>query len=201
IESNPMLGYRGAYRYVNDPAVFKLEIEAIKLVRNKYGYKNLYLMIPFVRTVSELIEVKKISAASGLQRSSNFKLWMMVEIPSNVILLDKFCEVGIDGISIGSNDLTMLILGTDRDNSEVAPEFDERNEAVLWALEKVLKTAHKYKITSSLCGQAASDYPDLVEKLVNWGITSVSVNPDAVDRTREIIYNLEKRLVLKRSYQ
>ncbi len=194
-EANPMLGYRGCYRYIADPAVFELELEAIKVVRNKHRLKNLHLMIPFVRTVNELIEVKKIIAASGLSRSSDFKLWMMVEIPSNVILLDKFCEVGIDGVSIGSNDLTMLILGTDRDNHEVAKEFDERNEAVLWALKHVITTCHKYKITCSICGQAPSDYPDLVEKLVNWGITSVSVNPDAITHTRQVVSHFEKRLV------
>lgn len=194
-EPNPMLGFRGAYRYINDESVFNLELEAIKLVRNKMGYKNLHLMVPFCRTVDELIKVKRIISASGLTRSNSFKLWMMVEIPSNVILLEDFIAVGIDGVSIGSNDLTMLILGTDRDNETVAPEFDERNPAVLWALEHVVKTAHKHHITCSLCGQAASLYPDLVEKLVGWGITSVSVSPDAVDNTRRVISHIEKNLL------
>lgn len=193
-EPNPMLGYRGAFRYINDPKVFELELEAIKWVRNKQGYKNLWLMLPFVRTVQDLIEVKKLIAQSGLSRSPTFKLWMMVEIPSNVILLDKFCEAGIDGVSIGSNDLTMLILGTDRDNTEVAREFDERNPAVLWAIERVVKTCHTYGVTASICGQAPSDYPELVEKLVNWGITSMSVNPDAVDHVRENVYAMEQKL-------
>lgn len=195
IEPNPMLGYRGCFRYTIDESVFNLELEAIKLVRSKYGYKNLHLMIPFVRTVDELIKVKRIIAGSGLSRSNSFKLWMMVEIPSNVILLEDFIAVGIDGVSIGSNDLTMLILGTDRDNETVASEFDERNPAVLWALERVVKTATKHHITCSLCGQAASIYPDLVEKLVTWGITSVSVSPDAVDNTRRVIAEIEKRLL------
>ncbi len=195
VEPNPMLGYRGVFRYIHDPHVFELELEAIKLVRNKRGYKNLWIMLPFVRTVKELIEVKKIISVSGLHRSPSFKLWMMVEIPSNVILLDKFIEVGIDGISVGSNDLTMLLLGTDRDNSEVAREFDEQNEAVLWALEKVVKTAHRHKITSSICGQAVSSYPSLVEKLVTWGATSVSVSPDAVETTRKVIAACEKKLI------
>lgn len=194
-EPNPMLGYRGAYRYINDESVFNLELEAIKTVRNKMGYKNLNLMVPFVRTVDELIKVKRIISASGLTRSNSFKLWMMVEIPSNVILLEDFINVGIDGVSIGSNDLTMLILGTDRDNETVAPEFDERNPAVTWALEHVVKTAAKHHITSSLCGQAASLYPDLVSQLVSWGITSVSVSPDAVDNTRRVIAQIEKRLL------
>jgi len=196
-EPNPMLGYRGCFRYIHDPEVFRLEIEAIKKVRNKMGLKNLWLMIPFVRTVKELIDVKRLMAGYNLMRSPSFKLWMMVEIPSNVILLDKFIEAGIDGVSIGSNDLTMLILGTDRDNSEVAPEFDERNEAVLWALEKVIKTCHKNHITCSICGQAPSDYPDLAEKLVDWGITSLSVNPDVIDKTREIIYHAEQKKINK----
>lgn len=195
VEPNPMLGFRGAYRYISDESVFNLELEAIKLVRNKMGYKNLHLMVPFCRIVDELVKVKRIISASGLSRSNSFKLWMMVEIPSNVILLEDFIQVGIDGVSIGSNDLTMLILGTDRDNETVATEFDERNPAVLWALERVVKTAAKHHITSSLCGQAASLYPDLVEKLVGWGISSVSVSPDAVDNTRRVISLIEKRLL------
>lgn len=195
-EENPLLGYRGACRYLVDQAVFELEIEALKRVRNKEGFRNLWLMLPFVRTPKELLEVKKIIASNGLIRSPSFKLWLMVETPANVILLDKFIEVGIDGVSIGSNDLTMLILGVDRDNSEVAHIFNEQDESVLWALEQIVKTCQKRKITSSICGQAPSDYPDLVEKLVEWGITSVSVNPDAVIRTRETIYEAEKKLVV-----
>jgi len=195
VEPNPMLGYRGAYRYIHNPEVFKLELKAIKKVRDKMGYKNLWVMLPFVRTVKELEEVKKILMRADLHRSPTFKLLMMVEIPSNVILLPKFIECGIDGVSIGSNDLTMLILGTDRDNDEVAPEFDERNDAVLWAFEHVIKTAHKYRITSSVCGQSVSTYPDLVEKLVSWGVTSVSVSPDAIENTRETIAKAEKKLI------
>lgn len=195
VEPNPMLGFRGAYRYLSDESVFNLELEAIKKVRHQMGYKNLHLMVPFCRTVDELIKVKRIISAAGLTRSNSFKLWMMVEIPSNVILLEDFIQVGIDGVSIGSNDLTMLILGTDRDNETVATQFDERNPAVLWALEHVVKTASKHHLTSSLCGQAASLYPDLVEKLVGWGITSVSVSPDAVDSTRRVISLIEKRLI------
>ncbi|MEK7064123.1 MAG: phosphoenolpyruvate synthase [Patescibacteria group bacterium] len=194
-EPNPMLGYRGAYRYIFDESVFRLELEAIKNVRNKLGYKNLWLMIPFVRTKEQMAKVKQIVASHGLSRSNSFKLWMMVEIPSNVILLDDFISVGIDGISIGSNDLTMLILGTDRDNETVAPVYNERDPAVMWAFEKIIKTAHKHNITCSICGQAPSVYSDLTEKLVEWGITSISVSPDAIDRTRRIVYEAEKRLL------
>jgi pyruvate,water dikinase len=134
-------------------------------------------------------------AASGLLRGPSFKLWLMVELPVNVILLDEFIKVGIDGISIGSNDLTMLILGTDRDNSDVAPAYDERNPAVLWALKKTIRTCQRYGITSSICGQAPSSYDDLVEYLVKLGVTSVSVNPDAVGRVQKIVYEAERRLV------
>ncbi len=197
-ESNPMLGFRGAARYIADPAVFELELEAIKMVRNKMGLKNLWLMIPFVRTPQELLEVKKIVAGSGLLRSPSFKLWMMVEIPTNVIRLEDFLEVGIDGVSIGSNDLTMLMLGTDRDNSEVAHDFSELDPSVLWALERVVRTCAKKGVTSSICGQAPSDYPELVEKLISWGVTSVSVNPDAIDRVRETVAEAEKNIVRKK---
>ena len=190
-----MLGYRGCYRYIHDPSVFRLEVNAIKKVREQYD--NLWLMIPFIRTVSELDEVKKLLSSFGLRRSATFKLWMMVEIPSNVILLDTFLNTGIDGVSIGSNDLTMLILGTDRDNSEVASEFDERNEAVLWALERIIRTFLSHKVTVSICGQAPSTYPDFAAKLVGWGITSISVTPDALDSVRSIIRTSEERLVRK----
>jgi pyruvate,water dikinase len=197
IEENPMLGYRGAFRYKHDPEVFDLEIEAIKIVRNKKGLKNLWVMIPFVRTVRELAEVKRLLSENGLYRSPSFKLWMMVEVPSNFILLEDFIHVGIDGISIGSNDLTMLILGTDRDNSEVASIYDERDPAVLWALERIITTAKKLGVTSSICGQAPSQYPDLVEKLVRWGITSVSVSPDAINQTRKTVSEAEKKIFMK----
>ncbi len=194
-ESNPMLGFRGAFRYIKNPDVFDLELEAIKKVRNQMGYKNLNLMIPFVSNPQEMSEVKKLVATSGLYRSATFKLYMMVEIPANVILIDEFIDVGIDGVSIGSNDLTMLILGTDRDNEEVASQFDERNPAVLWALERVIKACLKRGIACGICGQAPSQYPELVEKLVHWGITSISVNPDAIDRTRQIVADCESKLI------
>ena len=191
-EENPMLGYRGVSRYVEDIDVFKLEIEAIKEAREKY--RNLWVMIPFVRTVQEMADAKRLLAQEGLVQSGDFKLWMMVEVPSNIFLIDKFLDVGIDGISIGSNDLTQLILGIDRDNPRLAEKFDERNEAVMIALEKAVKTAVSRGVTASICGQAPSVYPELTEKLVEWGITSVSVSPDMIDRTREIVAEVELRL-------
>lgn len=191
-EENPMIGFRGASRYVREPDVFQLEIEAIKQVRAVY--KNLAIMVPFVRTPSELRGVKQILADNGLVRSNDFKLWMMVEVPSNVLILDKFLDIGIDGVSIGSNDLTQLVLGIDRDSEMLADTFDERNDAVMTAIEQVVSTGRKRGITVGICGQAPSVYPDLTEKLVEWGITSVSVSPDMIDQTREIIANAETKL-------
>jgi pyruvate,water dikinase len=198
VEANPLLGLRGAHRYIHDTAVFKLELEAIKKVRDKNGLNNLWMTIPFVRTVNELIEVKRIISAADLHRSPTFKLWMSIEVPSNVILLDKFIEAGIDGISIGTDDLTALLLGTDKNNSEVSKAFDEQNPAVLWALEQIIKTAHKHHITSSIYGQAPSLQSSLIEKLITWGISSVSVSPDALDVTRHRIAEAERKLVESR---
>jgi pyruvate,water dikinase len=192
VEENPMLGYRGASRYITDIDVFKLEIAAIKRVRK--DYPNLWVMIPFVRTVDELKQTKDILEAEGLKRSPDFKLWMMVEVPSNIFLMEKFIEVGIDGISIGSNDLTQLILGIDRDSARLAKTFDERNEAVVAALERAITVSKSMGVTSSICGQAPSVYPELTEKLVAWGITSVSVSPDMIGTTRAIIARAEAKL-------
>jgi pyruvate,water dikinase len=192
MEENPMIGYRGASRYITDIETFKLELAAIKKVREKYD--NLWVMIPFVRTVVELERTIKIMAEEGLERSDNFKIWMMCEVPSNVILLDEFIAVGIDGISIGSNDLTQLTLGIDRDSSKLAETFDERNEAVMISIEKVVRTCKSLGVTCSICGQAPSVYPEITEKLVEWGITSVSVSPDMIDITRDIIAAAEAKI-------
>ncbi len=195
-EENPMLGFRGAYRYITNPEVFNLELEAIKKIWSK-GYKNLHLMIPFIRSPWELIKIKSIIEKSGLFNYPEFKLWIMVEVPAVALNLEEFLKIGIDGISIGTNDLTMMLLGVDRDNEAVSQIYDERTPIVLSVLEYVVKTCQKYNVTSSICGQAASDYPEIVEKLINAGITSVSVSPDAIERIRELIYNIEKKLISK----
>ena len=192
LEENPMIGYRGCSRYIRELDLFKLEIDAIKKVRE--SFPNLWVMIPFVRTVKEMSQSKDILQSEGLVSSADFKLWMMVEVPSNIILMDKFIDVGIDGISIGSNDLTQLTLGIDRDSSKFAEEFDERDEAVILSLEKAIKTTAQRGITSSICGQAPSVYPEITTKLVEWGITSVSVNPDMIEHTRKTIADIEKQL-------
>ena len=194
-EENPMLGYRGCSRYIKEPEVFKLEVEALKRVRE--NFTNLWVMIPFVRTVKELEETRNSLASLGLSQSTNFKLWMMVEVPSNIILMNKFIDAGIDGISIGSNDLTQLTLGVDRDSPKLAEVFDERDEAVMWSLERAISITNRRRITSSICGQAPSVYPELTTKLVQWGITSISVNPDMIEHTREIIARAEEDLAIR----
>lgn len=196
-EENPMMGFRGASRYIHDPDVFKMELEAIKKVRDEFNLKNLWLMIPFVRRVGELMQVKRIMHNMGLFRTKDFKLWIMVEVPSTVLLLDEFIDVGIDGISVGTNDLTQLILGVDRDNAKLAHDFDERNSAVLKALKHVGEVCNRRNITCSVCGQAPSVYPEFAKRLVEYGFTSMSVNPDVVERTRRIVASAEKALLLK----
>jgi len=189
IEENPMLGFRGAYRYAADKEVFDLELAALKQVEEEYD--NVRVMVPFVHTPQELASVKQMLDEKGLAKG---RFWMMAEIPSNVILLDQFLDVGVDGVSIGSNDLTQLVLGADRDNERFAELFDERNPAVMWCLERIITTCRKRNVPVSICGQAPSVHADLTEKLVEWGITSVSVSPDAIIQTRNLVGDVEKKL-------
>ncbi len=196
-EENPMLGFRGASRYINQPEVFGMELSAIARIW-ALGYRNLHLMIPFVRAPWELIKIKEIIKSYQLFDYPQFKLWIMVEVPVCALNLESFIKIGIDGVSVGTNDLTMMLLGVDRDNETVAPIYDERHPLIISILESVVKTCHRHGVTASICGQAASDYPELIEKLVIAGINSVSVNPDAIDRTRELIYEIEKKHLLKK---
>jgi len=197
-EENPMLGFRGACRYIANPEVFEMELRAIKNIWEK-GYRNLHLMIPFVRVPWELIKIKQLVEKTGLLSYPEFKLWIMVEVPSAALNLEEFIKVGIDGVSIGTNDLTMMLLGVDRDSEEVASVYDERTPVVLNVLEYIVKTCRKYNITCSICGQAPSDYPEIAEKLVRAGITSLSVTPDVIDRTRQIVFDVEKKLYKEKS--
>jgi pyruvate, water dikinase len=196
-ESADLLGWRGASRYYDPKYIeaFKLELEAVKTVRNEYGLTNLNVMIPFVRTVDELKKVTEIMAEAGLRRSNDFKVYMMAEIPSNIILADQFNQY-IDGYSIGSNDLTMLLLGCDRNNDTVSSLFDERNLAFKRAIRHLIKTAHKDGKTVSICGQAPSEYPEFTEFLVKSGIDYVSVNPDMVKATKRNVARYEQRIIL-----
>lgn len=197
IEPSALLGWRGASRYY-DPAyepAFRLELKAIKKVREEYGLKNLNVMIPFCRTVKEAELVTAMMAEEGLERNQDFKVWLMAEIPSNIILADKFNKF-VDGYSIGSNDLTMLVLGCDRDNETIQSIYDERNLAVRRSIKHLIDVAHKDGKTVSICGQAPSVYPDFCEFLVKNGIDSISVNPDAVKSTKHMVAQLEQRIML-----
>jgi pyruvate,water dikinase len=190
-EENPMLGYRGCARYLSEPEVFALEARAVRQVRAKWD--NLWLMLPFVRTAAELKDCKDLLGKFGLASGPNLRLWMMLEVPSNVILLDDFLDVGIDGVSIGSNDLTQLMLGVDRDNERLASQFDERDPAVLEALKRIVTGCAARGVTVSICGQAPSVYPEITRLLVSWGISSISVTPDMISTTRRAIYEAEGR--------
>lgn len=197
-EENPMIGFRGCFRYIKDPEVFNMELAAIKKVREEYGLTNLWLMIPFVRTLHEYKLCKKLVKASGLHQNKDFKLGIMCEVPSTAILAEEFCQLGVDFMSIGSNDLTQLTLGLDRDSSLVAEDFDERDPAIIKSIERVIKSCHKYGVKVSCCGQAPSVYPEFAEALVRFGIDSVSVNPDVIDVTRKTVASAEQKILLER---
>lgn len=194
VEHNPMIGYRGAYRYLREPDLFALELQVLAQVRERTP--NLHLMIPFVRTRWELEACLELVDASPLRHHRGLHRWVMAEVPSVLHRLPEYVELGIDGVSIGSNDLTQLMLGVDRDSTECAELYDETDEAVLAAVRDIVATARQLGITSSLCGQAPSVHPGYVDHLVEAGITSVSVNPDAVPAARAAIAAAERRLLL-----
>lgn len=196
-EPSALLGWRGASRYYDPKYIdaFRLECEAVRKVREEYGLKNLNVMIPFCRTVDEAAKVTAIMAEQGLKRGKDFKVWLMAEIPSNIILADQFNQF-VDGYSIGSNDLTMLVLGCDRDNDTVSAIYDERNLAVRRAVRHLIEVAHKDGKTVSICGQAPSVYPEFCEFLIKSGIDSMSVNPDTVKFTKKLATHVEQRILL-----
>ena len=195
-EDNPMLGFRGASRYVH-PAYaegFALECRAMKRVREDMGFTNVVLMLPFVRRVSEAEQVLAKMAELGLRRGENgLKVYAMCEIPNNVVLIDQFAQ-HFDGFSIGSNDLTQLTLGVDRDSEILASDFDERDEGVKEMIRLAVEGCRRNGIHSGLCGQAPSDYPEMAEYLVQIGIDSMSLNPDSVVKTTRQVLDVESRL-------
>ena len=195
VESNPMIGWRGASRYY-DPkyiAAFELECRALVKVREDMGLRNLKIMVPFCRTLEEGKKVLAIMAKHGLKRGvGGLEVYVMCEIPSNVILAEDFCKI-FDGFSIGSNDLTQLTLGVDRDSQIVAHVYDERNQAVKSLISQVIKTAKKNKRKIGICGQAPSDFPDFAQFLVREGIDSISLNPDTVIKTTLAIKQVESK--------
>lgn len=200
-EANPMLGWRGVSRYISKEFenAFRLECRAIKKVRDEFGLRNVWVMLPFVRTTWEVEKCLKIMEEEGLKRSEDFQVWLMAEVPSIIFLADEFCK-WCDGFSIGSNDLTQLILGADRDSQILGRMgyFDERNAAVLRAMKHLIQVAHQFGKTVSICGQSVSVYPEINEFLVRCGIDSISVNPDAVVEARKHIYEIEEKLAMER---
>ncbi|MGN0042671.1 phosphoenolpyruvate synthase [Rhodococcus sp. (in: high G+C Gram-positive bacteria)] len=196
-EANPMIGYRGCFRYVRDPQLFSLDLDVIHRVRSTYP--NVHLMIPFVRTRWELKECLAQLDAHPLGADRRMWRWIMAEVPSVVYWLPEYAALGIDGVSIGSNDLTQLMLGVDRDSEMCKDLFDTLDPAVLDAIDHIIDRASAAGLTTSLCGQAVSTSPALAEHLVRRGITSVSVAPDAAERTRRTVAQAEQRILLGRA--
>jgi pyruvate, water dikinase len=194
VERNPMIGYRGAYRYLHEPEVFALELRALAEVRQQCP--NLHLMIPFVRTRWELEACLELVDSSPLRRHRGLHRWIMAEVPSVLHWLPEYVGMGVDGVSIGTNDLTQLLLGVDRDSERCAEVYDETDPAVLAAVTQIIATANRLGITTSLCGQAPSSRPGFVDHLVAAGITSISVDPDVADGVRSEIAAAEQRLLL-----
>lgn len=198
-EENPMIGWRGASRYYSDAyrEAFGLECKAIRRVREKMGLKNVVVMVPFCRTVEELRKVTAVMGEYGLQRGKEgLELYLMAEIPSNIILAEEFAQ-HIDGFSIGSNDLTQLTLGLDRDSALVSHIYDERNEAVKGMLRMLIGTAKRTRTKVGICGQGPSDFPDFAQFLVELGIDTISVTPDSLLKTRRAIAEVEQAIAAK----
>jgi pyruvate,water dikinase len=193
-EENPMLGLRGCSRYTADPESFRLELRAVKRVIDS-GLRNVNIMVPFVRFPRELVQCRKWIHEEGLFDDPEFELWMMAEVPSNVLQIDEFLP-HVSGVSIGSNDLTQLILGIDRDSDQLADQFDVQDPAVLAAIEQIARACRARNLPVSICGDAASRYPEFIEKLIEFGLTSISVSAEAFGSTVQEVAKAEVALGL-----
>ena len=196
---NPMIGYRGQHRYIKEDDIFRLELQAIQKVRDTMGLNNVWVMLPFVRTRRVFRQAVQIMREEGLDHRANadFQLWIMVEVPSACFMIEEFCKEGIDGISFGTNDLTMLILGVDRNDVSVQDLYDERNLGVLRAIAYTIAVCKKHGVTTSICGQAPSVYPDYLEFMIRCGCTSISVLPDTVVSSRRGVAMVEKKIQME----
>ncbi|MFW9260958.1 putative PEP-binding protein [Nostoc sp. CALU 546] len=193
--SQSMLGERGTFSYLRNSAVFELELKALANVQQA-GYSNVNLLLPFVRTVEEFVFCRRKVEQAFLTEVAQFQLWIMAEVPSVLFLLPEYVKAGVAGISIGTNDLTQLLLGVDREQGQLARVFNERHPAVMSAIAQLIQMAQTAGIPCSICGQAPALYPEIIDKLVEWGITSISVEPEAVERTYQAIARAEQRLIL-----
>ncbi|GAA4488452.1 phosphoenolpyruvate synthase [Rhodococcus olei] len=196
-EDNPMIGYRGCFRYVREPELLRLDLDVIHTVRRRYP--NVHLMIPFVRTFWELEACLRLLDAHPLGSDRGMHRWIMAEVPSVTYWIPRYAQLGIDGVSIGTNDLTQLVLGVDRDSEICRDVFDTMDPAVLDAVDTIIERATRAGLTTSLCGQAVSTNPALAEHLVRQGITSVSVTPDTAAYTRRLVAAAERRILLERA--
>ena len=194
-EPQTALGQRGTFSYTLNSELFEMELAALKSVQQS-GYHNIRLMLPFVRTVEEFSFCRQKVEQAGLTDIKEFELWIMAEVPSVLFLLPEYVKAGVQGISIGTNDLTQLLLGVDRDQALLAKSFDERHPVVMGAIFRLIEMAKVAGIPCSICGQAPALYPEIIEKLVEWGITSISVEPEALQRTYQEIYRAEQGLLL-----
>jgi pyruvate,water dikinase len=196
---NPMIGYRGQHRYIKEDDIFRLELQAIQKVRDTMGLNNVWVMLPFVRTRHVFRQAVQIMREEGLDHRANadFQLWIMVEVPSACFMIEEFCKEGIDGISFGTNDLTMLVLGVDRNDVSVQDLYDERNLGVLRAIAYTIAVCKKHGVTTSICGQAPSVYPDYLEFMIRCGCTSISVLPDTVVSSRRGVAMVEKKIQME----
>lgn len=197
-DGNPMLGMRGTFSYLVSPEIFQLELAAIAEVY-RAGSTNIRLILPFVRTVEEFSFCRRQVEQLGLFQYAQFQLWIMAEVPSVLLLLPDYVKAGVQGIAIGTNDLTQLLLGVDRDQSQMAAAFDSQHPAVMRAVQQLIQTAKQQGIPTSICGQAPAQYPDVIEHLVRWGIDSISVSLDAVESTYRAIARAEQRIILEAS--
>jgi pyruvate, water dikinase len=195
-----MLGERGTFAYLQNSAVFELELQAIAAIQQA-DYNNIHLILPFVRTVEEFSFCRQKVELAGLTQKPQFQLWIMAEVPSVLFLLPEYVKAGVQGISIGTNDLTQLLLGIDREQGQLASSFDERHPAVMMAVAQLIRMAKSAGIPCSICGQAPALYPEIIDKLVKWGITSISVEPEAVSRTYQAIARAEQKIILEAARQ
>lgn len=198
---NPMIGYRGEYRYMKEDDIFRLELKAVRQARETMGFTNTWVMVPFVRTLEVFRKTVSIMREEGLDNRTDpdFKLWIMVEVPSACFMIEEFCKEDIDGVSFGTNDLTMLILGVDRNDVSVQEIYDERNLAVLRAIAYTITVCKKHGVTTSICGQAPSVYPDYLEFMIRCGCTSISVNPDVAVASRRMVAMVEQKIQLEKA--